>query len=222
MVCHFVDGRTEFFAILSEKIGPEFQFVSCGLERDRLLACDVIVVGLPTPEHPESPSSLSTLQHLAGNPEGVPVIAFLPSNERQLIRVALNAGAYDYFAETGPLDELRLVLRRAAQFHEMQDEIRRLRDSAVSLTELTNLIGTDPKMRAIFAFCSRVASTDATVLITGETGTGKEQLARAVHAASPRAKQPFIAVACASLPETLIEAELFGHEKGAFTGAVAM
>jgi DNA-binding NtrC family response regulator len=222
MLCHFVDDRTEFFAILSEKIGSEIEFVPCSVDREQFLSCDIIIVGLHGLEHPDFHSGLSTLQRIASNPRGVPVVAFLPTNDRQLIRLALNAGAYDYFGETGPMDELRLVLRRAAQFHDMHREVQRLRDSAADGGDFSSLVGTDQKMRAIFAFCSKVASTDATVLISGETGTGKEQLARAMHQGSPRAHHPFIAVACASLPESLIEAELFGHEKGAFTGAVAL
>jgi DNA-binding NtrC family response regulator len=84
------------------------------------------------------------------------------------------------------------------------------------------MAGTDGTMRPVFSLASKVAPTDANVLITGESGTGKELLARSIHLASPRASQPFVAVACSSLPETLIEAELFGHEKGAFTGANAL
>ncbi len=221
MLCHFVDNRTEFFAILAEKIGPEVQLVASAIDAEDFLNCDLLMVGLPALGHQEFRNSLVNLKCIAGNPAGVPVIALLAGTERELIRSALNAGAYDYIAETGPLDELRLVLRRAAQFYEMQQEIRRLRNAAPR-SDFSTLVGSDPKMREIFTFCAKVASTDATVLITGETGTGKEQLARAMHMASARAKEPFVAVACASLPESLIEAELFGHEKGAFTGAVAM
>ncbi len=221
MLCHFVDNRTEFFAILAEKIGPEVQLVASAIDAEDFLNCDLLMVGLPALGHQEFRNSLVNLKCIAGNPAGVPVIALLAGTERELIRSALNAGAYDYSAETGPLDELRLVLRRAAQFYEMQQEIRRLRNASPR-SDFSTLVGSDPKMREIFTFCAKVASTDATVLITGETGTGKEQLARAMHMASARAKEPFVAVACASLPESLIEAELFGHEKGAFTGAVAM
>jgi DNA-binding NtrC family response regulator len=180
-----------------------------------LTACDVIIVGLPSAESDQYATSLTSLRKIVRNPMGVPVVAFLASPERQLALKVLMEGAYDHFYQSGSLDELRIVLRRAAQFHEMNRELQRLRVSGLELGDF------DPKMRAIFSFASKVASTDATVLLSGETGTGKEVLAKAIHQASPRARQPFVAVACSSLPEPLIEAELFGHEKGAFTGATA-
>ncbi|HET8669040.1 MAG TPA: sigma-54 dependent transcriptional regulator [Terriglobales bacterium] len=164
---------------------------------------------------------MSQLQKVVRNPLGVPVVAFLACPDRQLSLTALIAGAYDHFVETGSMDELRVILRRAAHFYDLNRELQRLRVSGLELSDFVSIVGCDPKMRAVFSFASKVASTDATLLLTGETGTGKEVLARAVHAASPRARQPFVAVACASLPETLIEAELFGHEKGAFTGATS-
>jgi DNA-binding NtrC family response regulator len=222
MKCHFVDSRVEFFAVLEQKLGAEISLTPVSAEdRETLTECDVIIVGLPSAENPQFQASLAILQKLSRNPAGVPVVAFVPTPDRQVSRTVLSAGAYDIFVETGSMEELRLVLRRTAHFHELNCELERLRASAHEAGSFASLIGTDAKMRAVLALAGKVAVTDATVLITGGTGTGKELLARAVHQASPRARQPFIAVACSSLPETLIEAELFGHEKGAFTGAGA-
>jgi DNA-binding NtrC family response regulator len=220
MRCHFIDDRTDFFCLLAQKLGPEFELLPSSPEdREQLTACDVIIIGLPFADTPDYQSRLSQLQKLVRNPVGVPVVAFLASPERQLAITALMAGAYDHFVETGSMDELRVILRRAARFYELNRELQRLRASGLELSDFVSIVGCDSKMRAVFSLASKVASTDATVLITGETGTGKEVLARAIHQASARAREPFVAVACSSLPETLIEAELFGHEKGAFTGA---
>jgi DNA-binding NtrC family response regulator len=220
MLCHFVDQRIEFFSVLAEKLGPEFQWEPASADdREKLTASDVIIIGLSAPDQSDYGQRLAYLQKIARNPAGVPVVVFLSCHERQTALAALMAGAYDHWLESGSLDELRVILRRAAQFHEMNCELQRLRYSGLELSDFVSIVGADQKMRTIFSFASKVASTDATVLITGETGTGKELLARAIHQASPRVREPFVAVACSSLPETLIEAELFGHEKGAFTGA---
>jgi len=182
--------------------------------------CEVLIVGLPAPGGAQFEKRLESLKKLVLNPAGIPVIAFLSTHDRQVIREAIAAGAYDYFVETSPLEELRIVLRRAAQLRELSQELERLRTPAAA--DFGFLIGTDPAMIQILQFASKIAASDATVLITGETGTGKELLAQAIHAASPRGRFPFVPVACSSLPETLIETELFGHERGAFTGAVGM
>jgi Nif-specific regulatory protein len=104
----------------------------------------------------------------------------------------------------------------------LNQELERLRALAVPAADFGWVVGTDSIMTEILQFASKIAASDATVLITGETGTGKELLGQLIHSASPRARFPFVPVACSSLPETLIETELFGHERGAFTGAVAM
>ena len=222
MKCHFVDERLEFFAILGEKLGEDFTLEPADLEeREKLLACDVLITSLPSREDKEFSTRFERLQKLVRNPAGLPVVAFLSTTDRQVMRMAWSAGAYDYFVESGSLEELRLVLRRASQFNELHREVEQLRVSAASLSDFVAVVGTDEKMRAVYSFASKVAASDATVLISGETGTGKELLARAVHRTSPRGREPFVAVACSSLPETLIEAELFGHERGAFTGASA-
>ena len=221
--CCYIDRRAEFFSLLSKKLGSEFVLVPAARDsaedREQLVNCDVIIASLPASDDPSFPSSLSQLQELVRNPQVAPVVAFLAFPDREVMRLALAYGAYDQFMENGPLDELRVILRRAAQYRELMLEVDRLRCSAAQLSDFDSVVGTDPKMREIFEFAHKVAQTDTTVLITGESGTGKELLARALHQNSPRKEQPFIAVACSSLPETLIESELFGHEKGAFTGA---
>jgi len=222
--CCYVDQRSEFFSLLNERLGSEFVLMpakwNSAEDREKLAECHVIIVSLPPSDHPSLPSSLRQLQEFVRNPQLAPVVAFLGFPDRDVMRLALAHGAYDQFIENGPLDELRVILRRAAQYRELTLELERLQSSAAQ-RDFGSVVGTDPKMREIFEFARKVAQTDTTVLITGESGTGKELLARALHRNSPRKAQPFIAVACSSLPETLIESELFGHDKGAFTGAVS-
>ena len=222
MLCHFVDERVDFFAVLEEKLGEGFTLTPA-VEHDYALlsASDVIICNLPAGRDARFPQSLKTLQTLVRNPAGIPVVAFLSTDEREVVREAVSAGAFDHFVETGSMQELRLVLRRAGRFQELRRELQRLQTTAPNSREFAAIVGSDDTMRPVFSLASKVAPTDANVLITGESGTGKELLARSIHLGSPRANDPFIAVACSSLPETLIEAELFGHEKGAFTGANA-
>jgi two-component system, NtrC family, response regulator AtoC len=220
MKCHYLDSRDRFFAILAEKLDESFTLAPASLEnREALVDCDVLITSLPAFDDPGFDARLADLQNLVRNPAHVPVVAFLSTTERQVMRQALGSGAYDYFVESGSLEELKLVLRRAAHFNELQRELAQLRAAAVRVSDFVSLVGTDEKMRAVYSFASKVAATDATVLMTGETGTGKEMLARAIHRSSPRAHSPFIVVACSSLPENLIEAELFGYERGGFAGA---
>ena len=226
MRCHFVDERAEFFALLGRKLGGDLSLVPAQLEifqdAAQSRACDVLIIGLPAPNLPKFEERLELLKRLVLNQAGVPVIAFLSTHDRQVIREAIAAGAYDYFVESSPLEELRIVLRRAAQLRELNQELTRLRALATPATDLGWVVGTDSAMTEILQFASKIAASDATVLITGETGTGKELLAQLIHSASERVRFPFVPVACTSLPETLIETELFGHERGAFTGAVSM
>ncbi|HTM87163.1 MAG TPA: sigma-54 dependent transcriptional regulator [Terriglobales bacterium] len=222
MICRFVDQRGDFFAVLEEKLGEEFSLTPAAEDDyDSLGASEVLICSLPASEDSRFPANLKILQRLVRNPAGIPVVAFLSTDEREVMREAVSAGAFDHFVESGSMEELRLVLRRAARFQELRLELQRLQAGSFKENEFSSMVGTDETMRPVFSLASKVASTDANVLITGESGTGKELLARSIHSASPRANEPFVAVACSSLPETLIEAELFGHERGAFTGASA-
>ena len=133
---------------------------------------------------------------------------------------AMQAGAYHYVTKPVNLDELDVILERALKSQRLEAENINLREQIDYKFGLENIIGESPAMRQVFETVQQVAPTRTTVLITGETGTGKELIAKAVHNLSPRKNGPFIAVHAAALPSTLLESELFGHEKGAFTGAV--
>jgi DNA-binding NtrC family response regulator len=134
---------------------------------------------------------------------------------------AMRLGAYDFLTKPVEPQQLRIVVQRALRERSLQDEVVYLREQLQSRFAFHNIISKNPKMHAVFELITNVADTTATVLIEGKTGTGKEQVARAIHGASHVRHGPMVAVNCAALPENLLESELFGHEKGAFTSAVS-
>jgi two-component system, NtrC family, response regulator AtoC len=140
------------------------------------------------------------------------------------IRAAVDAirqGAADFVTKPFQLDELRLALERALERRRLQVENSYLRQQLRDRYKLDQLVGRSPGMQELFSVIETVATTASTILITGETGTGKELVARAIHTLSPRAQERFVALHCGAIPEALLEAELFGHVRGAFTGAIA-
>jgi two-component system NtrC family response regulator len=132
---------------------------------------------------------------------------------------AVGLGAYDFYQKPVDVDTLQLIVRRAYHIHELEAENRRLAE-AIGASPLDGVIAASEVMLKVCRTIEKVAPTNATTLLLGESGTGKEVLARAIHALSPRAGEPFVAINCAAIPDTLLESELFGFEKGAFTGAV--
>lgn len=132
---------------------------------------------------------------------------------------AMKEGAYDYIVKPFDVQELTLLLKRIVEHQQLLSENILLRKQLTQQYEYENIVGKSAPMQAVFELIGTVAETNATVLITGETGTGKELVARAIHTNSTRRYSPFIAVSCSALPDTLLESELFGYEKGAFTGA---
>jgi DNA-binding NtrC family response regulator len=133
---------------------------------------------------------------------------------------AMRIGACDYITKPFTADELEILVERSLEYKKLRDENRSLRNELDDRYAYTNLVGNSPSMKKMFELIKNVANSPSTVLVTGETGTGKELVARAIHYNSNRANRPFIKMNCAALPEGLIESELFGHEKGAFTGAI--
>jgi len=134
---------------------------------------------------------------------------------------AMKLGAYDYITKPFDIEEVRMIVSKASQTLKLQEEVNFLRKEVYKRYGIENLIGKSKAMQEVFSLISRVADTDSTVLVTGESGTGKELVSRAIHYHSKRRNRPFIPVYCATIPETLFESELFGYEKGAFTGATS-
>ena len=134
---------------------------------------------------------------------------------------AVKQGAYDFITKPFELEEMRLLIKKALEMKKLTEENKELRMMLKEKFVIKNIIGTSVKMQEIFEIIKKVVNYDVTILITGESGTGKELVAQAIHYNSPRRDKPFIKLNCAALPETLLESELFGYDKGAFTGAVS-
>jgi len=147
------------------------------------------------------------------------VIVVTGNSDRAKAIAAIESGAYDFIEKPVQLDVLKVVLQRAAYLSNIERENRKLQQKS-GLNEFEGLIGDSTQMQDVFRMIRRVGPSDVPVLITGESGTGKELVARAIHRQSLRKEQAFVAINCGAIPETLLESELFGYEKGAFTGAV--
>jgi DNA-binding NtrC family response regulator len=166
-------------------------------------------------------SGLDLLARLRESAPGVTVILMTAYGSIQLAVQAMKAGAYDFIAKPVDHDELSLLLRRALEHRDLVAEVRTLRATIDRKYGFSSIIGTAPPLLEVLDLAARAAESDSTVLIQGETGTGKELLARAVHCNSARRDRPFITINCGAIPRDLLESELFGHRKGSFTGAVA-
>jgi len=146
------------------------------------------------------------------------VIIITGQNEKEHALAGIAGGAYDFLNKPVQLDELQVIIRRALHVSQLEQEHRKLQKQ-LGGQSFENMLGTSPQIQKVYEMISKVATADAPVLIVGESGTGKELAARAIHEMSGRQEGPFVAINCGAIPETLLESELFGHEKGAFTGA---
>ena len=166
-------------------------------------------------------SGLDLLKEVAARSRPPLVIVITAHGSERLAIDAIRAGAYEYLSKPFEIDELRLLVRNARERAQLAEENRALKEQLGQEGKYGDIIGRSPAIQRVFELIDRVAPTDASVLIQGESGTGKELVAREIHRRSVRKSMPFVAINCAALPDSLIESELFGHEKGAFTGAVA-
>jgi DNA-binding NtrC family response regulator len=176
---------------------------------------DVALLDVRMPGEPGS----KVLPRILAIDDSIPVILITADPHLRMAVDAMKAGAYDYVAKPYDVDEILTLVRQAAQQRGLEREVRYLRAELDRAHGFDQLVGRHPRMVRLYETIARIAQTPATVLITAESGTGKELVARAIHNQSPRRAQPFVAVNLAAIPDTLLESELFGHEKGAFTGA---
>jgi DNA-binding NtrC family response regulator len=178
---------------------------------------DVVILDIMMPKC----DGMEILQHVKERHPGVEVIMMTGLSQVQTAVKAMKLGAFDYLPKPFDPDELLLVVKRALERRQLLQENRHLKSEVSAKYRFDNIIGASPAMQAVYALIAKCAPTNSTVLITGESGTGKEMMARAIHYNSLRKDQPFVTVDCNTLSENLLESELFGHIKGAFTGAVA-
>jgi DNA-binding NtrC family response regulator len=195
-----------------EAESPALARLALAKEDPQLLLLDI--------EMPEE-SGLSFLQELKAKESSPAVIMITAYGSEKVAVEAMKAGAYDYLPKPFEVDELRLVVAKALDHIDLAEENQWLKRRLASDGQFGAMIGSSLAMRQLFETAERVASADVTVLIEGESGTGKELMAHEIHRRSNRGSKPFVALNCAALPDHLIESELFGYEKGSFTGATA-
>ncbi|MCS6285125.1 MAG: sigma-54-dependent Fis family transcriptional regulator [Nitrospira sp.] len=217
-----IDDEARVRTSLKMVLEPNYEILQAadaqeGLETFRKEGPDLVLLDVILP----GTDGLAVLETLRAESRMTPVIMLTGTKSVKTAVDAMKLGAADYLSKPFDVEELRIVVDRALSSQALEREVKQLRAQVVQRYAFHNLIGKSQGMQEIYAKIEQVADSRTTVLITGESGTGKELVAKALHYNSGRRERPFIALNCAALPETLIESELFGHEKGSFTDATA-
>jgi two-component system, NtrC family, response regulator len=219
-----VDDDEEIRTQMKWALGADYSLLAAG---DRAEAAEIfdkerpvaILLDLGLPPKPNDPEEgLATLNEILAVDALAKVIIISGQGEKKNAIEAVGMGAYDFLCKPVEMDELKLVLRRCLHVANLEKDYRELQKQRGS-ESFEDMIGASSQMQGVFAYIRKVAATTAPVLLLGESGTGKELAALAIHRRSPRKDGPFVAINCNGIPENLLESELFGHEKGAFTGA---
>jgi len=211
----------EFLAICLRRAGQEVTVVDDGeqavaeVERNHY---DIVVTDLKMPGSVDGLGVLRAIKERGLDTEVIVVTAFATP---ETAIAAMREGAYDYLTKPFKVDEINAVIGRVMEKRALLEANAALREQVLGRYRLASLIGKSPQMQRLFELITKIHSTRTSVLITGESGVGKELVARALHTEGARAAHPFVAVNCGAIPEELMESELFGHKKGAFTGAIA-
>ncbi len=208
----------DFLSIMLEKEGYEVSTARNGVEAVKLLRNSEFDAVLTDIKMPRS-NGLDVLDAVRKERPTTPVIMMTAYASAETAVEAMKKGAFDYISKPFKIEDLQLILKNAVEKKRLADENAHLKKALKDKYEFANIVGKSPSMRKVFEYIAKVADSNATVLILGESGTGKELVAKALHYNSRRKNYPFISINCGAVPETLLESELFGHEKGAFTGA---
>lgn len=213
------ESMRNFLSILLKKEGYDVSTFSRGedaLEFFKAESADIVMTDLKMP----GMGGLALLKELKALDPNVAVILMTAYASVDSAVEAMKFGAYDYFTKPFNIDEIKLHLKRALRLKKLEEENILFKKDIKSRYGFSNIIGTSPLMKEVYELITSVAGTRTNVLVSGESGTGKELVARAIHTESDRKDEPFVTINCGAIPENLLESELFGHKKGAFTGAV--
>ena len=213
-----VGVRESFEAVLAKDY--DLSFATQGVEALRILSTKDVNLVLLDVRMPGM-DGIEVLRRIKEANEQTDVIVVTAVKSLKTAVEAIKLGAFDYITKPFDIHEILALIKRVVEKQELVKEVLYLRDEVARDHRFENLVGRNARMQEIYALITRIADNNATVLLNGESGTGKEVLARAIHQQSNRNHRPFVAVNCAAIPSELLESELFGHERGAFTGAIA-
>ncbi|HSG29412.1 MAG TPA: PEP-CTERM-box response regulator transcription factor [Candidatus Krumholzibacterium sp.] len=219
-----VDDEEPILKQLGWAFKKEYEIITAGTVKAALEAVasespGVMILDLSLTDDPERLEGFEILASALEMSPSLKIIVITGHDDRENALRALEMGAVDFYSKPVDIDELRIILQRTSYIRSLEEELEKLRKRAPAGHEFEGMIAMSGKMLEVFDTVRKVSSTDVSVLVTGESGTGKELIARAIHGRSGREGKPFIPINCGAIPENLLESELFGHEKGSFTGA---